>query len=233
MRGEPSPPPAPPGAFDWRPLYGGIAASGDLGFNTGPVRVKHIGRSDRSFFSVWRKQPDGQWKVVLDLGVAVDLSQRDPFDDGFVAAPRPTRRRRPSPVIVAGAVRGATPAPHRRATRADLTSLDRQSGGTTANLMALLADDVRGLRWMVPPLVGRAAFAEHLAGRSGPIAFELLGSGMSAAGDLGYTYGRYERGAPRAETGYYARVWRLDRDAVWRIAFDVQRPDQNPAREAS
>jgi len=229
MQGDPQPPPAPPGEFDWRPVYGGMAASRDLGYNSGPVKVKTIGRSDRCFFSVWRKQPDGRWMVVVDLGTQVDLSRRDPFDDRFVAA-RPPERLRSKYVPVSGIlipVRRRTPVE-----AADLAALDRIALPGPDGFVSLLDDDVRGLRWMAEPLVGRQAFRTYLAGRGGSITHEPAGSGVSKAGDLGYTYGRYVIGPPTAETGHYARMWRLDATGVWRIAFDVARPDPPRNRQA-
>src|SRR5687767_10018900 len=62
--------PGPMGA-DWAPVYGDISAAGDLGWNTGPlVFAGRDGQPARHgmFFSVWKRQPDGSFKVVLDIG---------------------------------------------------------------------------------------------------------------------------------------------------------------------
>jgi ketosteroid isomerase-like protein len=166
--------------------------------------VTSVGRSDRFFFSVWRTQPDGSWKVAVDLGTPVDLTPRDPFDDVFVAAP-PTRWRGP-----------AGPA-------GELERLDA-SMRDAAGFVARLAEWVRGLRFGVAPLVGRAAFEGYHAARPGTLAYEPLGSGLSRAGDMGYSYGRYTIGVPAAESGDYARVWVRDAAGAWGIAFDVARP---------
>jgi len=207
----PTPPPAPPGAFDWRPAYGDVARSGDLGYSTGPVRIVELGRSDRYYFSVWRKQADGTWRVVLDLGTNVTFPDRDPFDDPYVAAPR----------VEPGAAGDRD---------ADLAALDRDSLTSGAAFAAALDPDVRGLRWRAPPVVGREALMQLV--RQGPaaMAYEPAGSDVSAAGDLGYTYGRYRLGWPATEQGVYARMWRLDAVGAWRIVYDVARPDPGSAR---
>ena len=62
----------PPGftGFQWRPEHGTVARSGDLGFTTGPVTPRGekppgAGQAGR-YFTVWRRQPDGTWRYVID-----------------------------------------------------------------------------------------------------------------------------------------------------------------------
>ncbi len=74
----------------WEPRYGDIAASGDLGYLTGPVRTispaRNNGQPRHSIYaSVWKRQPDGVFKVVMDMGVTTPGPV--PFADGFTRAP--------------------------------------------------------------------------------------------------------------------------------------------------
>ena len=53
--------------FSWHPDLIEVLESGRLALSSGPVRAKSgelIGR----FNSIWRKDPDGQWRVVFDKG---------------------------------------------------------------------------------------------------------------------------------------------------------------------
>jgi len=57
----------------WRPTSAEVAAAGDLGYTIGrwerTHRVKDSTATTRgSYVTVWRKQADGSWKVVLDIG---------------------------------------------------------------------------------------------------------------------------------------------------------------------
>lgn len=58
----------------WEPRRADIAASGDLGWTTGSYVSKGIGvdgqprQAQGRYVTIWRKQPDGSWKVVMDLG---------------------------------------------------------------------------------------------------------------------------------------------------------------------
>ena len=58
----------------WEPRYGDMAASGDFGYLTGPVRRIVPGQNNGQPFhsiyaSVWKRQADGSFKVVMDMGV--------------------------------------------------------------------------------------------------------------------------------------------------------------------
>jgi ketosteroid isomerase-like protein len=53
----------------WRPTEGDIAASGDLGYTIGRWEFTGAEGSARgSYVTIWRRQPDGSWKVVVDIG---------------------------------------------------------------------------------------------------------------------------------------------------------------------
>lgn len=59
----------------WQPAFAGIAASGDLGFSTGPYE-KRPSLTDTityggAFSTIWRKTEDGQWKFLVDMGVTL------------------------------------------------------------------------------------------------------------------------------------------------------------------
>src|SRR6185503_18083388 len=73
--------PAPPPKDDkrpllaWQPAYAGMAASGDMGFTTGPWEAKADIKDEKPgayghFMTVWKKQADGSWKFVVDLGIS-------------------------------------------------------------------------------------------------------------------------------------------------------------------
>ncbi len=53
--------------FSWKPEHVEVLPSGELGFSSGPV-FNASGRRTATFHSVWRRQPDGGWRVVFDKG---------------------------------------------------------------------------------------------------------------------------------------------------------------------
>lgn len=57
----------PDAPFSWQPESATVLDSGSLGLTSGPVFTPD-GKRVGTFNSVWRRQPDGSWKVVFDRG---------------------------------------------------------------------------------------------------------------------------------------------------------------------
>ena len=60
--------------LEWAPEVAEIAASGELGYTSGPWRFTREGDEQPTafghFFTIWRKDADGKWKVLVDHGVS-------------------------------------------------------------------------------------------------------------------------------------------------------------------
>jgi ketosteroid isomerase-like protein len=60
----------------WTPVDAGISSSGDLGWTSGTYEFRSVDKDGKptvshgKYTSIWKKQPDGGWKVVLDMGNA-------------------------------------------------------------------------------------------------------------------------------------------------------------------
>jgi ketosteroid isomerase-like protein len=195
-----------PFTLDWEPTFADVSASGDLGYDTGPYVITDRKAGKKSprhgnFLSVWKRQPDGRWKVALDVGTR---------------APAPPGALRPAALATARPLwSGKTNDP--RAERTNLLAQDWDSEHATSTIWLA---EARLQRDDAAPLVGREAIESMLAGR-GSFRAAPEGGDVSAAGDLGYTYGRYLTGS---DDGYYARVWKRDGDGTWKIAAQIERP---------
>lgn len=55
--------------FTWKPLYGEVAKSGELGYTYGTYKFG-VGESQQkgTYVSIWKKNTKGEWKFVLDSG---------------------------------------------------------------------------------------------------------------------------------------------------------------------
>ena len=62
--------------LSWKPFHADVAASGDLGYTLGTYELRgtdDTGKTQVSYgkyCSVWRKQSDGKWKWVVDVGTS-------------------------------------------------------------------------------------------------------------------------------------------------------------------
>ena len=60
----------------WTPVGADISASGDLGYTWGTYEFRSKDKDGKptvdhvKYTSIWKKQKDGSWKVVLDMGNA-------------------------------------------------------------------------------------------------------------------------------------------------------------------
>jgi ketosteroid isomerase-like protein len=57
----------PKAPFSWEPESVEVLDSGTLGLSSGPVRDPE-GNRISTFSSIWRRGPDGTWKIVFDKG---------------------------------------------------------------------------------------------------------------------------------------------------------------------
>ncbi|MEO7251641.1 MAG: DUF4440 domain-containing protein [Arenimonas sp.] len=193
--------------LEWAPAVAEIAASGDLGYTSGPWRLTPEG-ADKPvafgyFFTVWKKQPDGKWKALVDHGV----------DATAIAFPANPSRR--------GGI-GVGKAPSWPVGIIELRQADLAPVGALNSRM-VSADFLRLRNGQAPD--GRAE------GTAFPATALRVDTGLviSAAGDLAATWGGGV-GSPS-----WIRVWRRPsaEDAPghgWVLAADLALPAAEPLK---
>lgn len=220
FRQSPAPVGPPPFTLNWQPVWGAISASGDLGFNTGPLLITDNTPQNRParygiFFSIWKKQPDGAWKVAVDMGVNTPQAVAS-LD---------------APYTVIGNVGNVTskwPAEAsqlRLVERQFLSAMQRQ--GVVRAYLNRLGDNARLHRSGIMPAVGQTAIFELLSAKPLTVSFETIKAEIARSGDFGWTMGRYElKSAPDtpAEKGHYVRVWQRNAKGEWKLLADVTNP---------
>ncbi len=217
-RKTPAPATLPPVTLNWAPIYGDISQAGDMGYTTGPFAVEDHSPAKRPtrhgmYSSVWKKQADGSWKVLLDLGIQVN-SAVAPLDAPFQAAPIWNVK------------------PHKASAEDNLASLlkadraffEQSKSAASVAWQKFLSDDARIHRNQMMPVVGNAELKTWVGKQSAAISGEPIKADVASSGDFGYSYGKYELKAEKVEKGYYARVWKRNAKGDWRIVFDVTNP---------
>lgn len=217
-RKTPAPATPPPVTLNWAPIYGDISQAGDLGYTTGPYTVEDHSPAKRPtrhgmYSSVWKKQADGNWKVVLDLGIQLP-SAAAPLDAPFQAAPHwNVKPQKSSAEDNLGSL-----------LKADREFFERAKAGASTAWQKVLSDDARIHRNQMMPVVGKSELQSWAGKQSAAITGEPMKADVAASGDFGYSYGKYELKTEKPEKGYYARVWKRDAKGIWRIIFDVTAP---------
>jgi ketosteroid isomerase-like protein/quercetin dioxygenase-like cupin family protein len=94
---------ATPGfALQWTPVRAGVSAAGDVGYTVGTYEASMNGATEKGkYVVVWKKQPDGKWKVVEDIFNA-DAGGPPPSNPVMLPASGVTWGAAP-PVLPAGA----------------------------------------------------------------------------------------------------------------------------------
>ena len=195
----------------WQPSYAGMAASGDMGFTTGPWEAKADIKDEKPqgyghFVTVWKKQADDSWKFVVDLGIS------HPQSGGpqTLWTPPEAKKETFTPVSTAPVLKSLL-------VRDQAYEVAAMKQGLAKAFTEYAAPEVRLYRANNLPFIGREASAAALAKTTGQIKWSPLGGDVSQAGDLGYTHGIYEAAKER---GSYVRIWKKQ-NGQWRIMMDV------------
>lgn len=186
----------------WAPEFAGASAASDFGFTTGPFAGD--GSAFGYYFTVWRKQADGNWRWIYDGGVDTQTPVTpDPtFNVALIAPPSGSEA---SADIAKTAV---------AVLESDLAA--SAAADAPLALSSQFAAISRLHRNDIAPAIGPEAITAALEAGPRKISFNQLRADSSAAGDMVFTLGeaRWEGGA-----GIYGRIWSHEAEG-WRIVFD-------------
>ncbi len=211
------------GFLTWKPVFADISDAGDLGYTTGPYefwknKVDKESASHGHYVSVWRKEKNAGWKVVIDFGVGhPPLKVAPPVFSAFPA--------------MKAAPQGSIRAVDIEKERAALWSRDLKLGqpgltghGFSQSYFSALAPEIRLYRPNAYPYLGAAEARKALETASGEVAWKPEKAIIAESGDFGYTYGTffYRVGpAEKERIFHYLRIWKKSADQVWKIALEV------------
>ena len=224
-----TPRPARPGLLTWQPVFAEISNAGDLGFTTGPWEFRQNGPDDPriafgEFSTIWRKQSDGNWKFVIDIGISYEKANA-PIARWQLPADFNRRKELPK-----GDVSGLKTKLSEEDNRFSTVAVMK---GVVKAYDQFGAEGIRLLRNGAYPIVGMKAAAAVLAARPGHLSWQPVKADVASSGDLGYTYGNYEfkgNGTnAEAENGYYMRVWQKQSNGKWKVVLDVFNELPKPA----
>ena len=191
-----------PNQLLWEPFTGQVSSDGSIGWLTGAyVRFNQVQKDtvgQGAYFSVWKRQTNGTWRVWLDEGI--QLPQIWQAASPFRAAPEPD----------AGTAGTANEA---------VGDVERTVLADRAAWQERLSVAVRLHRNGVMPIVGREAVTAWAA-KQPRAACTAIHTELAASGDLAIVIGGCE-GAGKAR-GSYVRVWKRHITGRWRIVFQTE-----------
>ena len=212
-------------SLQWEPLFADVAASGDMGYTTGPSVWTDHSPAKRSpyygfYFSVWKKQATGKWKVVFDVGT----EQPGPYTGS---------RALRVPAIVER--KETMPSPRSEESVVGLMNVERefleavQKDGAINAIARYAGKDVRVFREKEIPIVSSDSVCAYFAPKPYLSQWNPMFCDVALSGDMGYVYGGYEVAAPAAapaqvEYGFYLRVWKREGTNTWKFVAEVTSP---------
>lgn len=220
MQAHPVPPSAKRPLLAWQPRFADVSSAGDLGYTTGPWEFKDDIKDEKpsaygDFITVWKRQPNGLWKFVIDLGVS------HPESSGPLSIWSP--KDRPPMRRAAGGVNNESAALALMVRDNEFNQAVTKQGTATA-FAAFVDPSFRLFRDGSAPFVGKKAAVAFLEARKESISWQPAGKGVSHSGDLGFVYGTYELKAAttqQPENGNYLRIWKKQ-GSTWRVALEVE-----------
>jgi ketosteroid isomerase-like protein len=209
----------------WEPIWADVSRNGDLGYTTGPSVWTDHGPAGRPtyygfYFSFWKKQPGGEWKVVFDVGTELP----GPFNGSRTfQSPIVSKQKSEKMMVSAGQIRSDLK-------KAEIEFCSAiQSKGFLNSLDDFLDKQARVYRQKVQPIVGSDSVRAYFSLNPYLSAWESINCDAASSGDLGYTYGSYVvqhmPGRPAEhEKGYYLHGWKRDAANRWKLFAEITSP---------
>ena len=201
--------------LNWEVGYSDMAGSGDFGFNTGPweFRAKKADEKPTAFGefnSIWKKQVDGSWKNVLDIGISHGAPS-EPVKWYTTSKPLAAANAKYKKIGAALAAENT----FQMEVSKDWKAAYRNFVSSEAHLM------VAGQL----PFVGSSLLDKYLSASPAQRNVRILGTETATSGDLGYVYGTTDvsftkEGKPETKVATFVRVWKVE-GGKWKIVLDV------------
>lgn len=194
----------------WSPTFVVAAASGDLGLSAGPwVYRRAKGDSSASYghyFSLWKRNSSGIWKVVLDDGINYAEIEKRSEQEEITALP------------VQGTVKSKTSA-------GTIFELERafnaasQAGGIRSAYLKYSSENIHLYRKGSFPISTKDEAIRSIGQEAKGRRYIPIDAAVSSSGDIGYSYG-YSIDQ-KNDTSSFVRVWTNVNG--WKIAADFQK----------
>ncbi|MFT3822981.1 MAG: nuclear transport factor 2 family protein [Chitinophagaceae bacterium] len=191
-----------PGKLLWQPSYAVIAASGDMGFTTGPFEFRRTMNdtvsSSGQYATIWHKNNKGEWKFLADLGINYAPSQFNVQQLQYIKA-------------------SLTPSSDTGILQTEQAFIEHFNTDSVKAFLQVLHPEAWFNIAGKPPVHTQQAITEALAKIPQQLVFVPAGSGIAASKDFAYVYGTVLY-SNRKEN--YLRAW-IHTQSGWKLLLQV------------
>jgi len=186
----------------WQPQFAEISASNDFGYTTGPWTFQNTdadtiaGRGQ--FTTVWQANEKGEWKFLVDHGNNYNTVNSAQGVEKIKVSKKPKANVQSLLAV--------------QELFNQLAAINPQAA-YQKYLSAQSILNFNGLLPLTKTFEQLSPFNEITSG----ISFNILGSGISSVGDLGYVYGAILN---KEKTDNYLHIWRHEKTG-WKLAVAV------------
>ncbi len=216
--------PTVPGMLIWKPTFADISRDGKLGYTTGPWEFYKNGRADSAdayghYVSVWKKQKDHSWKVVVDVGIAHPYPGFD-LQQALLETEHPL-------YDLSKKLNKIPKANPNFLSELDQSFSNQAEGlGISKAFQSFAHPDLRLYRENSLPLVGAEFALTYLSDLEGIYRWTPQSAELASSADLGYTFGTGEyrletEDSVHVERFSYLRLWKIDFEGNWKVALDI------------
>jgi ketosteroid isomerase-like protein len=208
-----------PVVLKWEPEFMDIADSRDFGISTGPWEAQEYRPftaplATGYFLTVWKKEANGTWLVLLDGG-------------SETPAPLNPLHSFSSPAGSDKAVKN-TPVQNVEMICKELTIRENQLlSDWEKDPVSTVYTSYLGLNARIQykghlPTTNHDSINTLISSLNKKLVWETNGSGAASSGDLGFTYGVLRiKGDPGETKGHYVRIWRKQSGSQWKIVLEM------------
>lgn len=208
-----------PVVLKWEPEYMDIADSRDFGISTGPWEAQEYRPntpvlSTGYFLTVWKKEANGQWRVILDAGSETPAKLNP---DHAISFPLGADKPFVNPAVVS----------IEKSTREMLDQeksflMEWKKNHDQSVYLSFMEPAARVQRKGYLPTINTDSIKVWIDQTDKNLNWNSTGAGAASSGDMGYTYGLIEsQGNPTTIKGHYVRIWKKHPGTKWKIALEM------------
>lgn len=191
--------------LNWKPVFTDISSSGDFGYNTGPWEFWNNREDEKpvafgEFVSVWKIQPDGKWKVEIDIGNYHNFPLRKEAISTSTISLKKTKSGKQQTNTLFEVEKKFT---------------------QQLNYSELISKEARFYREDHLPITDASEVSNTIVTHSSKIKYSFIDGMIASSEDLGFVYGIAMESGENSTQYYYLRIWKKEDGKNWKIVLDL------------